>query len=240
MRSADLRLSAVFERIMRHAFEYSEPLCAGLLLWACDAAGGDARTALPVAASVECLHRFCILHDELQLRPTFVIERETTTSIWGLAQTLNAGDAFFALGLGLLAKDAVDRERVLEVGVMAASAVLLGIERRNRLVRAASRPHTRTGRMRVAYDGTQVLMLSLSLRVGAMMANAPASVCDALADAGRLLGTIVQLQSQARGGRSPLAKRYAAKAVGLVRGIALAPARVAEFEEIAYQLASGN
>jgi geranylgeranyl pyrophosphate synthase len=115
LRDADVQFSSVFERIMRHSFEYADPLCASLVLWACDACGGDSHTAVPVAASVECLHRFSVLHDELQMAPTLSFERETTSSIWGLAQTLNAGDAFHALGLGLLAKDAVHGDRVLDV-----------------------------------------------------------------------------------------------------------------------------
>jgi len=237
LRSADVQFSEVFERIMRHSFEYADPLCAGLVLWACDACGGDSHAALPVAASVECLCRFSVLHDELQIKPAISLERETTTSIWGLAQTLNAGDAFFALGLGLLAKDAIDGDRVLDVGVVLANAVLLGIEQRNRLIRASTRAR-RNGRFRIAYDGTQALMLALSLRVGAMMADASPQLADAFARAGRLLGVAMQLQGQARGSTSPLANRYAAKALAIVEGSPLTHTFVTEFREITYELAA--
>jgi geranylgeranyl pyrophosphate synthase len=237
--AADVRFSEVFERIMRHSFEYVDPLCAGLVLWACDACGGDSRAALPVAASVECLHRFSMLHDELQMQPVISIERETTLSIWGLAQTLNAGDAFFALGLGLLAKDAIYGDRVLDVGIALAKTVLAGIEQRNRLIRASGRAGE-NGRYRVAYNGTQSLMLALSLRVGAMMAGASTALVEDFARAGRLLGVAMQLQGGARGGTSPLAKRYAARALGIVEGSSLAHTYVAEFREITYELAAGG
>src|SRR5580700_1290039 len=79
LRSADVQFSAVFERIMRHTFAYADPLCASLVLWACDACGGDSKTAVPVAASVECLYRFSVLHDELQMAPTLSFERESTS-----------------------------------------------------------------------------------------------------------------------------------------------------------------
>ncbi len=239
LRDADVQFSTVFERIMRHSFEYADPLCASLVLWACDACGGDSRTAVPVAASVECLHRFSVLHDELQMAPTLSFERETTSSIWGLAQTLNAGDAFHALGLGLLVKDAVHGDRVLDVGFVLAQAVLHGIEQRNRLISASVLART-SRRMRVAYAGTQPLMLALSLRAGAIMAGTSAQLEDVLARAGRLLGAIMQLASQARGASSPLAKRYAAKAVSIVESSSLDRAYVAEFKEITYELAAGN
>ncbi len=222
---------------MRHSFDYVDPLCASLVLWACDACGGDAQTAVPVAASVECLHRFSMLHDELQMPPVISIERATTTSIWGLAQTLNAGDAFFALGLGLLAKDAVYGDRVLEVGVVLAKAVLAGIEQRNRLIRVSKRAG-QNGRYRVAYDGTQPLMLALSLRVGAMMAGASPVLVEDFARAGRLLGVALQLQGGARGGPSRLAKRYGARALAIVEGSALAHTYITEFREITYELAA--
>ena len=237
--AADVQFSEMFERIMRHAFDYVDPLCASLVLWACDACGGNSHDALPVAAAVECLHRFSVLHDELQMEPTVSLERETTSSIWGLAQTLNAGDAFFALGLGLLAKDAVHGERVLDVGVALANAVLLTIDRRNRLIQSAAGPY-RKRRLRIAYDGTHAMMLALSMRVGAMMAGAAPSLAETLARAGRLLGVAAQLQGQARGTTSPLAKRYAAKALGIIEKSPLAHTYRAEFKEIAYELAAGS
>ena len=239
LRDADVQFSAVFERIMRHSFEYADPLCASLVLWACDACGEDSQTAVPVAASVECLYRFAVLHDELQMAPTLSFERESTSSIWGLAQTLNAGDAFHALGLGLLAKDAVHRDRVLDVGLVLAHAVLHGVEQRNRLIRASARVRGER-RLRVAYAGTQPLMLALSLRVGGIMAGASPQLVDVLARAGRLLGASLQLASQARGASSPLAQRYAAKAVALVEASSLEPLYRAEFKEIAYELAAGR
>jgi geranylgeranyl pyrophosphate synthase len=173
------------------------------------------------------------------MAPTLSFERETTSSIWGLAQTLNAGDAFHALGLGLLAKDAVHGDRVLDVGFVLAQAVLHGIEQRNRLIRASVLART-SRRLRVAYAGTQPLMLALSLRAGAIMAGAPPQLEDVLARAGRLLGAIMQLASQARGASSPLAKRYAAKAVSIVESSSLERVYVAEFKEITYELAAGN
>jgi hypothetical protein len=83
-------------------------------------------------------------------------------------------------------------------------------------------------------------MLALSLRAGAIMADAPPQLEDVLARAGRLLGAIMQLASQARDASSPLAQRYAAKAVSIVESSSLERVYVAEFKEITYELAAGN
>jgi geranylgeranyl pyrophosphate synthase len=236
---ADVEFSAEFLRIMQHSFRYAEPVCASLLLWATDACGGDSQTAIPVAASVECLHRFSVLHDELQMLPTISIERESTSSIWGLAQTLNAGDAFHALGMGLLTRDAVHLDRVLDAGIELERTMLAAIDRRNRLVRNETRVRG-TGRLRAAYDGTYVTMLGVSLRVGAIMAGAQPQTADMLARAGRLLGVVVQLAHQSRGTESPLAQRYAAKAAAVVEAASLTPQVAREFKEIAYELAAAK
>lgn len=239
LQRADVRFSEEFWRIMRHSFGYAEPVCASLVLWATDACGGDSQIAVPVAASVECLHRFSVLHDELQMFPTLSSERETTSSIWGLAQTLNAGDAFHALGMGLLAHGAVHLDRILDAGIELEKAILLGIDRRNRLIRGAARVRS-GGRMRVAYDGTYVTMLSVSLRAGAIMAGAAPVLAETLGRAGRLLGAAVQLAHNGHGSSSPLARRYAAKAVKLVEATSLAPGYVREFKEIADELAASE
>jgi hypothetical protein len=239
LRRTDVQFSDEFRRILQHSFSYAEPVCASLVLWATDACGGDSKTAVPVAASVECLHRFSVLHDELQMLPTLTIERETTSSIWGLAQTLNAGDAFHALGMGLLARDAVHLDRVLDAGIELEKAILVGVDRRNRLVRSAARLRS-GGRLRIAYDGTYVTMFAVSLHAGAIMAGASAQVAATLARAGRLLGAVVQLAHQARGSASPLARRYAAKAVEFVETTTLAPEYVREFKEIADELAASE
>jgi hypothetical protein len=83
-------------------------------------------------------------------------------------------------------------------------------------------------------------MLALSLRAGGMMAGASPQLVEVLARAGRLLGAITQLASQARRGSSPAARRYAAKATTLVEGSSLEPSYQAEFKEIAYELAAGR
>src|SRR5699024_6318453 len=61
------------------------------------AAGGDPRDAVPVAAAIELLHNFTLMHDDIQDRSEYRRGRPTVWSRWGEAQAINAGDAAFAL-----------------------------------------------------------------------------------------------------------------------------------------------
>src|ERR687889_270440 len=69
------------------------PLIAML---AAEAVGGAARDAAPIAAAIELLHNFTLIHDDIQDRSPNRRHRPTVWRIWGDAQAINAGDALFA------------------------------------------------------------------------------------------------------------------------------------------------
>ncbi len=66
-----------------------------LTMLTCEAAGGDWESALPAAASVELLHNFSLIHDDIEDGDTTRRGRATLWTIWGRAQAINAGDALF-------------------------------------------------------------------------------------------------------------------------------------------------
>ncbi len=70
---------------------------------ACQAAGGTLGDAAPLAASIELLHNFTLIHDDIQDRSRNRRHRPTVWKIWGDAQAINAGDALFAAAqIGIL------------------------------------------------------------------------------------------------------------------------------------------
>lgn len=64
-------------------------------LLSCAAAGGDPRAAAPVAAAIELLHQFTLIHDDIQDESATRRHRPTLWRIWGVGQAINAGDALF-------------------------------------------------------------------------------------------------------------------------------------------------
>lgn len=58
---------------------------------------GDWQGALPVAAAVEILHNFSLVHDDIQDRSDLRHNRPTVWKVWGVADAINVGDAIFAL-----------------------------------------------------------------------------------------------------------------------------------------------
>ena len=68
-----------------------------LVLLSCSAAGGDWQSALPAAASVELVHNFSLIHDDIQDNSPLRRGRETVWNRWGIAQAINAGDAMLTI-----------------------------------------------------------------------------------------------------------------------------------------------
>lgn len=75
-----------------------------LLLLAVEAVGGRWREGLPAAASVELLHNFSLIHDDIQDQSPLRHNRPTLWQIWGSPIAINVGDALFTM-----AYDALER-----------------------------------------------------------------------------------------------------------------------------------
>ena len=68
-----------------------------LCLSACEAVGGDWRKAVPVAASLELIHNFSLVHDDIEDKSETRRHRRTVWSLWGVPQGINTGDAMWVL-----------------------------------------------------------------------------------------------------------------------------------------------
>jgi geranylgeranyl diphosphate synthase type I len=89
-----------------------------LTLLACRAAGGDPQQALPLAAGIQLIHDFSLIHDDIEDNSDTRRGRPTVWKLWGLAQGLNAGDGMFVvahLALHRLSQAGVQPAVVLEV-----------------------------------------------------------------------------------------------------------------------------
>jgi hypothetical protein len=141
-----------------------DPVRPSLVLWACAAGDGNLEDAVPVAAAFDLFDRFLLLHDELADEVAGTVER------WGLGQSLNAGDALYALAFRSLASDVLNSAGRLEAARLVGQAVLAAIEQGDR-------------------DARNGVLTAAAMNAGAVIARAPQHVSQAFADAGRLLAT---------------------------------------------------
>jgi geranylgeranyl diphosphate synthase type I len=69
-----------------------------LALASCEAISGDTGPARPVAAAVELLYNFSLVHGDVQAGRVDDRDRPSIWWVWGPAQAINAGDGLHALG----------------------------------------------------------------------------------------------------------------------------------------------
>ena len=107
--------SAELYEMAAHHFGWHEDGSPGkrvrplLCLLSCAAAGGDWEKAVPAATSIELIHDFSLIHDDIEDGSDLRRHRPTLWKIWGMPQAINAGDALFALAK-------LSSHRLLELG----------------------------------------------------------------------------------------------------------------------------
>ncbi|MDO9547323.1 MAG: polyprenyl synthetase family protein [Pelolinea sp.] len=67
-----------------------------LTLMSCAGTGSDWQKAIPAAVSIELIHHFSLIHDDIEDNGLLRRGKDAVWVKWGLPQGLNAGDAMFA------------------------------------------------------------------------------------------------------------------------------------------------
>lgn len=173
-----------------------------LVLLACAAAGGDPAQALPLAAGVQLLHDFSLIHDDIEDNSDTRRGRRTLWDIWGLAQGINAGDGMFTLAhlsIHRLADVGVPAERTLavlrrfdEVILAVCEGQFLDISFEGNLDIGPDDYLAMIGRKTAA-------LLAGSAELGALVAGADAAARAALAEFGLSVGLAFQIEDDILG-----------------------------------------
>lgn len=173
-----------------------------LCLLACAAAGGDPRLALPAAAGLELLHNFSLLHDDIEDNSPLRRHRPTAWTIFGMPITCNAGDGMFSLAhmafyrLAVLGVPPLTLVRALrrfdEMCVALTEGQFLDMSFEQWL-------DVSTDDYFGMIAGKTGALLAVAPEIGALVAGAPAEVCELYRDYGAALGRAFQLQDDILG-----------------------------------------
>lgn len=173
-----------------------------LLLLCCEAAGGNVESALPAAASVELLHNFTLLHDDIEDASEQRHGRDTAWRVWSQAEAINAGDGMFGLAhltlLGL-SEGGVAPERVLAAVRLLDEATLLLCEGQHRDLRYAGQAEVSIDDYLAMIEGKTAALLAASCAIGALLGGADDSGVRAFHEYGRRLGLAFQIRDDILG-----------------------------------------
>jgi geranylgeranyl diphosphate synthase type I len=164
-----------------------------LALLACEAVGGNPENALPTAASIELLHNFSLIHDDIEDHDPSRRHRPSVWRVWGEPQAINAGDGMFALAGCVVLAGHYDPHRALALsrGLQDTALMLtegqymdMSFEHRQD-VSEAEYMH-----MITLKTGTLTAFSSWS---GALIGGAEEGSCEALRRYGREMGRAFQI-----------------------------------------------
>jgi geranylgeranyl diphosphate synthase type I len=141
------------------------------------AAGGDWRLALPFAASVELLHNFSLVHDDIQDVSPLRRGRAAVWAKWGQAQAINTGDALFTYAH--LAVQRASRlplaTRLTALALLDHTCIALSIGQHLDMA-FATRPTVTVTEYLEMIDGKTACLLATAAEFGALAAGAAEDV----------------------------------------------------------------
>lgn len=173
-----------------------------LLLVCTESCGGNWRAALPAATSVELLHNFSLIHDDIQDNSPTRHSRPTLWKVWGEANAINAGDAMFALAyiaLSSLQKTLLEPDRVLNIwGIF--NQVVLELTRGQHLdMRFEHQPNVTVDDYISMIKGKSAALLAACAQIGALVAMDSQDRANLFREFGLNLGIAFQIHDDILG-----------------------------------------
>jgi farnesyl diphosphate synthase len=168
-----------------------------LVLAAAEAVQGDAQSALRAAVSVELIHAYSLVHDDMPCMDNDVLRRgkPTVHVQFGEAQAMLAGDAMQALAFEVLTPDAGMPATLMsqQVSLLARASGHAGMAG-GQAIDLASVGHSLDERaLRDMHRRKTGVLLQASVMMGAACGPASAVALDSLADYGAAIGLAFQV-----------------------------------------------
>jgi geranylgeranyl diphosphate synthase type II len=189
---------ATIHKAMRYSlFAGGKRLRPILCLAAAQTCGGKIDKALPLACALECIHTYSLVHDDLPSMDNddFRRGRLTCHKVFGDGIAVLAGDALLTIAFEIVSRakptSRYNMSTLLrEVAVAAGSQKLIAGQVAD--LEAEGKETTRAG-LRYIHENKTAAILTTSVRLGAMSANANPKQLAAITRFGRALGLAFQV-----------------------------------------------
>ncbi len=162
----------------------------------CAAVGGDWPRSLPAASSVELIHNFSLVHDDIQDNSLERRGRPTLWARWGVPQALNTGDAIWSLAqlsLLRLGDHGLPCDIILRVQHALGQACLHLTEGQHLDLSYERLPSVSIADYQHMIEAKTAALISAAVRCGALIAGAADDITDACARFGTHLGLAFQI-----------------------------------------------
>jgi geranylgeranyl diphosphate synthase type II len=194
-----------YPRLIHEAMRYSvfaggKRLRPILTIASAEAVGGTQEDALPVAAALECIHTYSLIHDDLPSMDNDEFRRGKPTchKVYGEALAILAGDALLTLAFSLLSQEALARklgaERLsLLIQEVAKAAGSLGMVGGQVVDILSEGREVDRETLRYLHTHKTGALIRASVLAGALVASASKDELEALSRYGERVGLAFQI-----------------------------------------------
>ncbi len=194
---ATVRSGTLHEAMRYSIFAGGKRLRPILSVAAAESCGGPPGNALPAACAVECIHTYSLIHDDLPCMDDDDLRRGRPTNhkVYGEGIAVLAGDALLTIAFEILAQSPGTSRypvaaQIRELAVAAGSRWLIAGQVLD--LEGEGQPVT-TDALRFIHQSKTAALLTASLRLGAMSANATPLQLRQLTQFGQALGLAFQV-----------------------------------------------
>lgn len=189
---------ATIHKSMRYSiFAGGKRMRPALLIAAAEACGGAEAAALPFACAVECIHTYSLIHDDLPAMDNddFRRGKPTNHKVFGDGIAVLAGDALLTQAFEIIAQAVPGkrysvRDTVMELAVASGSLQLIAGQVADL---EGEGKHLSVPDLRYIHERKTSALLTCSVRLGGMSANATPAQLKALTDFGYNVGLAFQV-----------------------------------------------
>ena len=165
-----------------------------MLLLAAEAAGGEALALAPAAVSIELVHNFTLIHDDIIDNADVRRGRPAVHKIWGQSGAILAGDTLYSKAFQVLGMTAASPERILGAMNMLSRTCTAICEGQWLDMEFESKDRVTENEYMEMIEKKTGVLYGASAGMGALLAGAPPEVVRVLDEFGRLTGMGFQLQ----------------------------------------------
>lgn len=165
-----------------------------MLLLGAEAAGGEALVLVPAAVSIELIHSFTLIHDDIMDNADVRRGRPAVHKIWGQSGAILAGDTLYSKAFEVLGMTATSPERIFRAMNMLSRTCTQICEGQWLDMEFESRERVSEAEYMEMIEKKTGVLYGASAAMGALLAGASPEVVGALDEFGRLTGMGFQLQ----------------------------------------------
>ena len=194
---ASVKPSTIHKAMRYSLFAGGKRLRPILCIAAAEACGGTGSKAIPAACAVECIHTYSLIHDDLPCMDNDDFRRGKPTShkVFGEGVAVLAGDALLTVAFEILAqaKEAPRHRIPVLVGELANAAGSLWLIGGQVADLEGEGKKLNGAQLKFIHQSKTAALLTASIRLGAMSANASEKMLASLTTFGKSLGLAFQV-----------------------------------------------